>query len=327
LGRLRTAWPWLAEARVPGPDTPTVTPPDRREHIQHVRAEQAAKDRRAKQLALSGGTGPDAAVNPAARGIPTVPPGAHPDAARADPIAARAEIADTIARLADRLWVALEAPEGDRSITWPVVGAGRVHTTADCRTCHGTGATPKPRWWPPGQPWPPDDGEAPPCRHCRGGSVRHTHYLDHADILMSVALGLLKDLLPRVNDPDRAADALRALDRCDRTARRAARAGEHRIHIKAPCPACGARDLWAETSSPNREEWTVRCEYLDCSCRGPGCPCNRPVRWRGRRHMWPAEEWDGPRGLAAVIGVGLPELDQPEKPRLRASREGKGGKA
>jgi hypothetical protein len=283
LGRLRTAWPWLAEARIPGPEMPTVSVPDRREHVMEARAETYWHDRNAKFEALRAGRKPS---------------GHRAAAARVGVTDARRTIPDQVARLAARLW---EYVHPGRDIEWPVLDYRTVALSGPCTDCKGTGWRPAPPWWRRTTP--------PSCPSCGGeGHVTRTHATDPTDQLMALSLALITDLLPSVRHPEAAADALRVLDRADRTARKAANAAEHRIHIHAPCPVCGNRDLWAETSSPRTEEWTVRCESHMCVCRGPGCSCGRPVRWRGRRHLWPSEEWGIPGGLADRLDGSLPDL-------------------
>jgi hypothetical protein len=275
LYRLRTAWLWLAEARIPGPEAPTVAVPDRRQHVLQARAEQHWHDRAAKIEAIKAGRRPS---------------GTRPAAARVGVTDARTEVSRLVAGLAARLW---EYAHPSEDIVWPVLDYHTVWLAGLCPTCQGTGWRAPPPWWRKTTP--------PVCESCDGhGRTGRTHAIDPADQLVALSLGLIIELLPVVRDPEQAADAVRTLDRCDRTARRVANAGEHRIAIAAPCPACNSRDLWAETSSPRREEWTVRCESQLCVCRGPGCRCCRPVRWRGRRHLWPAEEW---ADLADLIGA------------------------
>lgn len=282
LGRLRSAWLWLAEARIPGPEHPTVTVPDTRHHVLAARAEQHWHDRAAKVEALRAGRKPS---------------GHRAAAARVGVTDARKEVADAVARLAARLW---EYMHPGNDVVWPVLDYRTIPLGGRCVECGGTGWRAPPPWWRKTTP--------PACAACDGhGTVTRTHATDPTDQLVALSLHLITDMLPAVTHPEVAADALRVLDRADRQARKVANAGEHRVPIAAPCPACGSRDLWAETSSPRREEWTVRCEAPLCVCHGPGCSCGRPVRWRGRRHLWPAEEWDAPGGLSERIGARLPD--------------------
>lgn len=325
LGRLRTAWPWLAEARIPGPEAPTVASPNRREVIDRIRREQHVKDRAARLRALSGGAGPDVSTSLATRGVASAPLGAHGDAARTAPIAARREVAEMVVRLADRLDQFVHPARQPRRIVWPVISDATVYGEGRCRTCSGTGYAAQPHWWPTAELWPPArDPEEPggsripagtplPCHACAGhGRTHQAVYLDASDVLVAAALRMIAGHLRTLSDVDVAADAARTLGRADRVARTGARAGEHRIHIKAPCPACGARDLWAEVSSPEREEWFVRCESRLCACRGPACACGRPVRYRGRRHHWPSTEW---ASLSRQLGVALPDHRTPHRRR------------
>lgn len=274
IGRLRTAWPWLAEARIPGPEAPTVAVPDHRQHVMQARAEQHWHDRNAKIEAIKAGRKPS---------------GNRPAAARVGVTDARRDVANAVARLAARVW---EYAHPGEDIVWPVLDYLTVPLSGRCPACRGAGWRAPPVWWQKTTP--------PACPACDGtGHVTRTHAADPTDLLVALSLTLLVELLPPIRDPEVAADAVRTLDRADRLARKAANAGEHRVPLIAPCPACNSRDLWAETSSPKREEWTVRCESMLCTCRGPGCSCGRPVRWRGRRHLWPAEEW---ADLADLIG-------------------------
>lgn len=266
VGRLRTAWSFLAEARIPGPETPTVAVPDRREHVLAARADQHAADRDAKFEALRAGRKPS---------------GSRAAAARVGVTDARAQVADQVAKLAARMW---EYAHPAQDVQWPVLDNTTVPLTSVCVRCQGTGWRAPPPWWQRITP--------PVCEACDGERVTHTTTaLDPTDQLVALSLALIVEVLPEIRHPEAAADAVRTLDRADRTARKVANAGEHRVPIPAPCPACDSRDLWAETSSPRREEWTIRCEAQMCVCHGHGCPCGRPVRWRGRRHLWPSEEW------------------------------------
>lgn len=298
LGRLRKAWPWLSQVRVPGRYVPVLRPPDERESTRARAREQWAKDRHAAYEAIKAGRKPT---------------GPHADAARIGPIAARARIAVDVAAAAGRL---LEhRGVSTRSVVLQPAGYGM---STECRACSGTGQTPPPRWWPAGKDWParpaswPPDLHGPvhlpPCRHCRGGRVAVAVVFDQADAVVVTGLEIVAALLPEVTDELVAAEVLRTLDRAALLAHRVCGVDEDRRWLDAVCPACTRRNLHVEVGSINRAEWSITCAHPLCRCKGPGCKCGRPrsVAVEGRRHLWPAAEWDGPTGLARRLGVDLP---------------------
>jgi hypothetical protein len=100
--------------------------------------------------------------------------------------------------------------------------------------------------------------------------------------------GALDDL----TDYDTATTVLGLLERADRVARTAAGApDEVRVPVDAPCPACGRFLLFVEAGSSNEREWSIRCGYTWCRCRGGSCGCGRAVTVQGWRHVWPRREW------------------------------------
>lgn len=292
LERVREAWPWLAEVRLPGKGSPIERRMDPREE---ARANEAYRRDRAAALlsAKQGRTGA----------------GPHADAGRVGPIAARAFVAHELRRLTERMLTAAAGGPVEFQVMDP---ASRRRTTR-CAWCHGTGWLPPPAGW--AWKWPAEPLQCPRCLgHCEAPAhtpctvcgVLAACECDHADAVVHLALELLGDLIPGTVDNEAAMDALRVLERCDRAARNAASVAEDRRVIKAPCPACGRRELFAEVSSIDRSAWVIRCASYSCACAGAGCSCGRAVRWPGRRHLWPAREWDGPDGLAARLGVDLP---------------------
>lgn len=82
------------------------------------------------------------------------------------------------------------------------------------------------------------------------------------------------------------------LSTADRVARAIAGVGSDERPVKAECPACEHRSLVADVGPANPADWTIRCTWTTCRCRGVDCGCNRPVRWPGRRHQWPRREFD-----------------------------------
>lgn len=288
LGRVVEAWPWLADVRVPGRGPVLERRMDPREE---PRVGEAHRRDRAAALAA------------ARRGLTGAGP--HADAARVAPVAARAFVAHELRLLLERL-----AGEG---AVFAVLDPASRRLTARCRWCHGSRVVGMPTGW--AWDWPADPPECPLClgtgevpaavRCVACGSVTVCD-CDHADAVVSQAAPLLRKQIRAIVDDETAGDALRVVERCDRAARRAAGVAEDRRVIKAPCPACGRHELYAEVSSVDRSAWVVRCGYYGCACAGPACGCGRPVRWPGRRHLWPAREWDGPSGLARLLGVPLP---------------------
>lgn len=309
--RLRVAWPWLAEALIPGTVTVVERTQDPRDVIRD--RDEHRRDREAAFAATKAGI---------------VPSGPHPAALRIAPVNARAKISADVRQLAETLWTSA------RGEVLAVFADPTTRTTAGrCRRCAGVGWLPDPA---PALDVPPAD-RAPECLVCRStgpcpcgtgvgvqppvcpacesrGNVPtgiacvvcravEPCRCDLADAVMTVGLRVILDVLPSVTDADIAAEALRVLDRSDHWARRVAGVGEDRRIIKAPCPACGRRgDFYAEVSDTDRRKWVVRCDWAGCFCLGAGCSCGRPVRYRGRRHLWPAAEWNA---LAEKLGVDL----------------------
>lgn len=89
--------------------------------------------------------------------------------------------------------------------------------------------------------------------------------------------------------PDTATRVGRNLDTADRAIRNLAGVGRTLRPVHVPCPTCGRLGtLQAETSDPNPERWTFACNGSRCRCTGIDCPCRRPGRQPGQRHVWPA---------------------------------------
>jgi len=101
------------------------------------------------------------------------------------------------------------------------------------------------------------------------------------------------------------------LARADRIARETAGVvDEDRVPIRAPCPACGRRSLYAGgMAQDDARRRYVACNRQSCRCTGSDCGCGQRVRYGpvgdrpGRRHVWPRGEWEGPYGLAVRLGV------------------------
>jgi hypothetical protein len=297
LARLAEAWPWLADMAVPGPQAPTpaayVTDTQRR-----IEADQIRKDREAAFIAVQNGK------------IPTP----HPDAARPGPVAARGTVVDLVRRLTEKLWA---DHRGGENLAWPVTDPTTRPIMIGCWYCASEGHTmivDEHRL--PGEP----DFVDGPCPLCRGqcqlanltpcwvcrrvGPCR----CDLADAVMSIAGDILGHELGLVADPEVASSALAVLEKANDISRRAARVDAAEIHLRAACPACDRRELVADVSALDPSHWLIRCRSDMCRCDGAGCPCGRLVRYRGRPHRWPAEEWGGEQGLAARLGVDLRAL-------------------
>jgi hypothetical protein len=114
---------------------------------------------------------------------------------------------------------------------------------------------------------------------------------DTADAKAVTALDYLAGALEHVTSLPTAETAVRLLDQADHRARAAAGVGSDRRMLKAECPACGRRSLHADVGSPNYREWAITCTRPDCRCSGVGCPCNRPNRYPGTRHVWMERDW------------------------------------
>lgn len=284
VGRLRRLWPWLGDARLPGRAGHHLLV-ERRLSEAEIRAEAEAvrRDRRAAADA---------------RRIGRTPAGPGHTPVRLGAIRARASIAGQLRSVGGKLGAALPAPLADPTLTRP-------HTP--CAWCAGTGVTQIPDTWGPWA-WPADP---PSCGLCGGHGAMCTVcgavgacYCDLADVVVDACLDAIAAALPTQSDPGGAAAAAGGLNAAAdlACATLGLRDVDMRV-IKAPCPACQRRDLWADVASPRRQEWSVVCRSELCECQGAGCGCGRPVRWSGRRHRWPAPEFGA---LAERLGVALP---------------------
>ncbi|WP_018219146.1 hypothetical protein [Salinispora vitiensis] len=325
LVELRDAWPWLSAFRTPG------TPSYRHERsiaaaAEHARAEQWHKDRVAAAEAIRCGR------------VPSAP---HAAATNLAAVHARARIAADVAALTAAVLTACELPT-----VRPVIRQGTHVLVGACQPCRGTGRTLPPRWWPAGQPWPARPAGSPdeqpwvpdpvPCRHCHAGEAVAVVAYDLPDAIMTTAVGLLADLLPRVTDAELADRARHVLERANRMARATVGVDTEDLRrLPARCPACGLRELHAEVSSLDEMQWSVHCLNGDCRCVGPDCGCGRAVRWPGRRHRWGVTEWSGPDGLATRLGVDMTALahgrhggaTRTRSAPLTTTRQGHGGRS
>lgn len=292
VAEIRAAWDWLTEQAVPGPTDP---PSERHTTAaqQHIEDREVRRDRAAQHLpAPAAGTPdvPSGAVRYLVR-TPGTPVGPHPDAARVSPIHGRIVVAAQLRRAAEALHT---AARGTR-LHW------RLHD---------------PNLRPPGTR----------CHVCRtGGHCR----CDTDDAQVSAALHVISTHLA---DPPAETHLLAlhaALERANREARRAAGAADVHLVLKAACPACHARDLVADCTSPNRDEWSIRCRNRLCQCTGPACSCGTMTRYDGKAHVWPAThgQW---HDLATRLGVTLTALiaDAMRRPvaTVGHTTAGKGGR-
>jgi hypothetical protein len=293
LGRLRAAWSWLAEAVHPGTGTGARPTRHRRQLDDDQQQALDARyryERRAYLVAVHRGAKPSAP---------------HAIPVNAGAVEARQHVAGDVAALAARMW------------EW-VHGLGLVLTvnergrTVPCGWCDGTGHAQQPDDWP--EAWP----EHPiVCSMCRGRTVMPAGntcqactsttgcHCDRHDVVVALSLDTVAGLLDHLGAEPLTITAA-TLDRAADRAEQAAGAGQDRRRIPGTprCPACGTRELYAEVSSPDPREWAIRCGYTDCLCEGPFCPCRKGTDTReGRRHVWPARLWDGPAGLADLLGV------------------------
>ncbi len=338
LGRVRAAWPRLAAARLPGTRAAVVDRPiDRR-----------GADRAAEQHRLDRAAAVEAYRNGRKVGGP------HAAPCNLAPIDARHTIAGELADLSARMWSAVYAgglvlllrdPAGHDVSVW-------------CTWCQGTGvAQPPYGWvgdWPAGRLIPPAVGIGPPylepeivCSRCDGAKrvpaaagCQGCHATgpcscDRADVVAALSMATIAELLDAA-DVEAAADAeVTLLDVAELAERVLRQTGPTRIRLPdAECPVCGAREMFAEVSSPDRREWAVRCAGADCVCAGPersdpdgrkvpACPCGIATpRREGNPHLWPARTWDGPRGLAQRLGVDLPGTEAYRAPRPRRLAKG-----
>lgn len=281
IGRLRRIWPWLGESRIPGrPGASALVERRMSEQAALIEDEQVRRDRRAKFLALRDGKTPAG-------------PGHTP--LRLGAVRARSSIAGQIRVVGISVRATLP-----RALTDPTLHR-RAH---DCPWCDGTGLAQIPPGWIPWA-WP---DPAPSCSLC-GGHAKLCAVCaalgpcacDLADVVVDACLDAIAAALPHLRDPvlaERAAGGLNAAADLG-CATLGLREVDLRV-IKAECPACGRRDLWADVASPKHTEWSVTCRSKLCRCAGAGCGCGRPVRWPGRAHRWPADEFGD---LAHRLGV------------------------
>jgi hypothetical protein len=277
VGRLRRVWPWLGDSRIPGrPAAHLMLEQRMSERAERVEAEQVRRDRRAKHEALRNGK------------MPLV---AHRSPVRLGAVRARATIAGQIRSVGGRLGAQLPARLADPTLRRP---------STPCPWCEGDGRAQRPPGWV--WAWP---AHPPTCALCGGyGAVCATCtaaggcYCDLADVVVDACLDAIAAALRDVTDPAVAQAASGGLNAAAdlACATLGLRDVDMRV-IKAPCPACKRRDLWADVASPKRDEWSVVCRSELCRCGG------RPVRWPGRRHRWPAAEFGA---LADSLGVSLP---------------------
>jgi len=289
LGTVRRLWPQLAAARMPGtPGIDALVLRDVSERQAAVEDDQVRRDRRAAAEALRGGT---------------TPSGQHAAPLRLGPLGARTLVVRTVRDLAGRLFADRLARGVPAAVTDPAM---RRDATA-CPWCAGTGRAQRPAGWV--GPWPK---RPPSCGLCGGHGgwctlcTGRACHCDLSDAVMAACLTIVGDALPTLVTVEPAAAAATALGRAE--AATLAALGEREVDLRviaAPCPACGRRDLRANVSSPIRHEWSVVCRSPLCVCTGPGCGCGRPVRYDGRRHRWPADEF---ADLADRLGVPLDDL-------------------
>jgi hypothetical protein len=267
LAEVRAAWDWLTEQVQPGP-----TDPPSERHITPLQAQieerEARRDREARYLPP---THARPGVPSGATRLIAVPPpssvGPHPDAARVSPIHGRVIVAEQLWRAAADLHHAVHGTPIERRVINPRTRA--PHTP--CPACTAASGC----WC------DSDDMQVAAALHVIG-----TH--------LETGIQYLDCLLP-------------VLEKVNRDARRAAGALETLLVLKAVCPACDARDLVADCSSPNRDEWSIRCRNRLCTCAGPGCPCGSAVRYQGKQHRWAAGkgQW---HDLANRLGVTYQQL-------------------
>lgn len=288
IGRLRRVWPWLGEARMPGrPAAHLLLERRLSPDAERIEAEQVRRDRRAKMIALKTGRMP-------------LPPFAAP--VRLGPVRTRARIAVQLCAVGGRVHAQLP-----HRLTDPTLDAPRRL----CKWCQGTGRALRPAGW--AGAWP---AQPVTCSMCGGFGEVCTLcgtaggcYCDLADVVVDACLDAIADAIGSVADENLAELAAAGLNGAADLACHTLglRDVDMRV-IKAPCPACERRDLWADVASPNPNEWSVVCRSDLCRCQGPACGCGRPTRWAGRRHRWPAEEFPA---LADRLGVRLQVLSLP----------------
>lgn len=312
LGRVRVAWRWVTEARIPGPPgVPVNRPVNPRRAADQAAAERVA---RTDQLTAAGWAG-------------LKPGGTHPTPVMLGPVQVRQTIARELSNLAARM-----RAHADRDGLVLLVRdpADRV-PFARCTWCNGAGVVIQPDGWL--WLWPPDPIGCPRCRGrgriptgdtCQTCGAMGPCVCDRADATVTAALTTVAGLLDTANS-EAAGDADTTLLELAEIAERCVGCGPDRRRLpEAPeCPVCGSREMYAEVTSEDRREWVIRCTGPDCVCHGPiclcgtcqalprgrrgACPCGVATpRRAGRRHVWPSRLWDGPNGLAAILGINLP---------------------
>lgn len=291
IGRLRRLWPWLGEARIPGrPAAHLLLERRLSADGERIENEQVRRDRRAAALAVLHGRAPLAAT---------------PAPVRLGPVRARARVAATIRAAGGRIGARLPVALRDPSLHRPM----RL-----CRWCAGSGMAARPADWPAAAAWPTGvtcglcGGYGEVCAICETAGGCHC---DLADVVVDACLDAIAARVTAAaaaalagNIADDEVNAEGAVHMLNGAANLACnilglREVDMRV-IKAPCPACDRRELWADVASPNPDEWSVVCRSPLCVCGGAGCGCGRPVRWAGRRHRWPAAEF---HALAERLGV------------------------
>lgn len=279
VGRLRRVWPWLGEARMPGrPAAHLLLERRLSPEAERIENQQVRRDRRAKAIALRTGRTPLA-------------PFAAP--VRLGPVRTRARIAAQLRMVGAQVGATLPHRLAEPTLTAP---------RRRCQWCR-SGRVERPPDWP--GIWP---AETLTCSMCGGfGEVCtlcHTAggcYCDLADVVVDACLDVIAAAVGSVADESAVSTAATALNSAADLACHTLglRDVDMRV-IKAPCPACQRRDLWADVASPQPLEWSVVCRSDLCRCTGPACGCGRPTRWAGRRHRWPAAEF---HALAQRLGV------------------------
>lgn len=309
LGRFRTAWSWLAESvhpSAPGPARPTRYRRGRAPEDAEAEIERYRYEREVYVIAVARGAKPSAP-----HALPLV------DGA----VDVRRRIAGDVAGLAARMW---EWVHG-LGLVLTVVEQGR---TAACPWCAGAGYAQRPADWP--APVERADGRGVVgmwpdhpivCSFCQGRTVVPAGLVcpscespagcrcDRYDVIVALSLDTVAGLLDHLGAEPLTVVA-GAVDRAAARAERQVGAGQDRRRMpgQPECPVCGTRELYAEVSSRDPREWSIRCGYDDCECEGPFCPCQIGTATRaGRRHVWPSRMWDGPAGLAELLGVASPE--------------------
>lgn len=313
LGRVEAAWRWLCDARVRGTTHPAVSRP--------VDPRAAARMVEVWRLDRA------AAVQAALAGRKT---GAVPAPGDLHVVTVRAGVAAQMTALTLRMWAATGNDERPGRLILlapadgPPVGPPGSWATeprrrlVPCGWCD-RGTLVKPEQW-PGE-WPTDPMPCPRChgrgelrsgRHCPACGAGGPCGCDRADLTVALAARTVDELLD-AGDVEAVADAEYTLYGLAELAERTVGLGPDRRRLPgAECPVCGTRELVPEVGNPDPRKWAIYCQGPDCRCQGPGCPCGIGTgRRRDRRHMWPSCTWDGPRGLAAVLGVDLPGTRQP----------------